>query len=107
MIKTAGANVSPREVEAAILERDRARRPRRRASTTRRAARWWRRAVRVPADRAVDVDDLRDRLARAALGLQGAAPVPASLADDAVPMLSSGKLDLRALEELLGERLTR
>ena len=48
MIKTAGANVSPREVEAAILEVAGPRRPRRRASTTRPAGQVVAALVRAP-----------------------------------------------------------
>ena len=99
MIKTAGANVSPREVEAAILEvsglvahvigvddPERGQvvaaldpRARRGASTSRACALQLRRllsAYKVPKRMLV---------------------VP----DEAVPMMSSGKLDLRALRELL------
>ena len=72
MIKTAGANVSPREVEAAILEvsglvahvvaiDDEAR------------GQLVGALVRAP-DGSVDVDDLRARLRGSALGLQGAPP---------------------------------
>ena len=100
LIKTAGANVSPREVEAAIAEVagltahvvgvDDAERGQVVAAL-----------VRVPADstRELDVDDLRTRLR----GRLSAYKVPRRvlvLADADVPMLSSGKLDLRALKEL-------
>ena len=72
MIKTAGANVSPREVEAAILEvsglvahvvgvDDEAR------------GQLVGALVRAP-EGSVDVDELRARAAASALGLQGAAP---------------------------------
>ena len=101
MIKTAGANVSPREVEGAILEVtglvahvvgvDDAARGQLVAAL-----------VRAPADRAVDVDDLRARLRQRL----SAYKVPRRIVvapDDAVPMMSSGKLDLRALRELLGD----
>jgi acyl-CoA synthetase (AMP-forming)/AMP-acid ligase II len=100
MIKTAGANVAPREVEAAILEVsglvahvvgvDDAARGQVVAAL-----------VRAPAHPAVDVDDLRARL-RLRLS---AYKVPRRIVvapDDAVPMMSSGKLDLRALKEMLG-----
>src|SRR6185369_11362494 len=79
VIKTSGANVSPRQVEAA--------------------------AVRVPAGRDVGVDvgvyvdELRERLGERL----SAYKVPRRfllLADEAVPLLSSGKLDRRALEAL-------
>jgi acyl-CoA synthetase (AMP-forming)/AMP-acid ligase II len=101
MIKTAGANVSPREVEAAILEVsglaahvvgvDDAARGQVVAAL-----------VRAPAEPAVDVDDLRARLRQRL----SAYKVPRRIVvapDDAVPMMSSGKLDLRALKELLGD----
>jgi acyl-CoA synthetase (AMP-forming)/AMP-acid ligase II len=101
MIKTAGANVSPREVEGAILEVsglvahvvgvDDLERGQVVAAL-----------VRAPAGRTVDVDDLRSRLR----GRLSAYKVPRRIAvapDDEVPMMSSGKLDLRALKELLGE----
>ena len=105
MIKTAGANVSPREVEAAILEVsgltahvvgvDDAARGQVVAAL-----------VRAPADgpeggAGVDVDDLRARLRQRL----SAYKVPRRIVvapDDAVPMMSSGKLDLRALKEMLG-----
>jgi len=100
MIKTAGANVSPREVEAAILEVsglvahvvgvDDAARGQVVAAL-----------VRAPAERAVDVDDLRARLRQRL----SAYKVPRRIVvapDDAVPMMSSGKLDHRALKEMLG-----
>ncbi|MGO9856487.1 MAG: class I adenylate-forming enzyme family protein [Acidimicrobiales bacterium] len=104
MIKTAGANVSPREVEAAILDAsglvshvvgvdDEAR------------GQVVAAVVRVPADGTggeVDADQLRILL-RERLS---AYKVPRRIRvvhDDEVPMMSSGKLDLRALKELLGE----
>jgi acyl-CoA synthetase (AMP-forming)/AMP-acid ligase II len=99
MIKTAGANVSPREVEAAIAELtglvahvvgiDDAERGQLVAA-----------AIRAPRgqaapDPALLRAALRDRLS--------AYKVPKRflvLADDEVPMLSSGKLDARALKDL-------
>jgi acyl-CoA synthetase (AMP-forming)/AMP-acid ligase II len=100
MIKTAGANVSPREVEAAILEvsglvahvvaiDDEAR------------GQLVGALVRAP-EGSVDVDELRARLR----GRLSAYKVPRRVAvvpAEKVPMMSSGKLDLRALKELLGE----
>jgi acyl-CoA synthetase (AMP-forming)/AMP-acid ligase II len=103
MIKTAGANVSPREVEAAILDvsgllahvvglEDAAR------------GQVVAALVRAPADTDVadvDVDDLRARLR----GQLSAYKVPRRImvvADAGVPMLSSGKVDLNALKVLLG-----
>jgi acyl-CoA synthetase (AMP-forming)/AMP-acid ligase II len=103
MIKTAGANVSPREVEAAILEvsglvahvvgiDDEAR------------GQIVAALVRAPADGSeadVGVDELRSRLR----GRLSAYKVPRTMvvvpAHD-VPMMSSGKLDQRALRKLLG-----
>jgi acyl-CoA synthetase (AMP-forming)/AMP-acid ligase II len=99
MIKTAGANVSPREVEAAILEvsgltahvvgvDDEAR------------GQVVAALVRAPDGAAVDVDDLRARLNDRI----SAYKVPRRIAvvpDAEVPMMSSGKLDLRALREML------
>ena len=98
MIKTSGANVSPLEVEAAIRDltgltahvigiADDAR------------GQVVAAAVRVPAGRVVNVDELRGELA----ARLSAYKVPRRfllLADDAVPVLSSGKLDRLALEAL-------
>ena len=102
MIKTSGANVSPREVEAAIQEltglaahviglADAAR------------GQVVAAALRVPADRIVNVDELRERLA----ARLSAYKVPRRfllLGDDAVPLLASGKLDRPALEALFDAR---
>ena len=98
MIKTAGANVSPREVEAAILEAsglvahvvgvDDAERGQLVAAL-----------VRAP-EGSVDLDALRGQLRR----LLSAYKVPKRMLvvpDEAVPMMSSGKLDLRALRKML------
>jgi acyl-CoA synthetase (AMP-forming)/AMP-acid ligase II len=102
MIKTSGANVSPREVEDAILQvtglaahvigiADEAR------------GQVVAAAIRVPAGRAdVDVDRLRRELAERL----SAYKVPRRfllLPDDAVPLLSSGKLDRVALEALFDD----
>jgi acyl-CoA synthetase (AMP-forming)/AMP-acid ligase II len=101
MIKTSGANVSPREVEAAIHEitglaahvigiADAAR------------GQVVAAALRVPAGRAVDLDALRERLAVRL----SAYKVPRRfllLPDEAVPVLSSGKLDRPALEALFDD----
>jgi acyl-coenzyme A synthetase/AMP-(fatty) acid ligase len=101
MIKTAGANVSPREVEAAILDV---------AGLTahvvgiddRERGQVVAAAVRVPSGTTpVDTGELRAALAERL----SAYKVPRRivlLADDEVPMMSSGKLDLRALKDLLG-----
>ena len=58
--------------------------------------------VRAPADRDVDIDDLRTAL-RARLSAYKVPRRIVVLPDDAVPMMSSGKLDLRALKEMLGD----
>jgi acyl-CoA synthetase (AMP-forming)/AMP-acid ligase II len=116
MIKTAGANVSPREVEAAILEVsglvahvvgvDDAARGQVVAAL-----------VRVPSGAAgtagaagaagtgeteVDAEALRTRL-RERLSAYKVPRRVVFAPDEAVPMMSSGKLDLRALRELLGD----
>ncbi len=99
MIKTAGANVSPREVEAAIADAtglvahvvglDDAERGQVVAA-----------ALRVPRGQsAPDVDELRGTL-RAKLSAYKVPQRWLVLTDDAVPMLSSGKLDARSLKEL-------
>lgn len=96
MIKTSGANVSPREVEAAILEHtglvahvvglDDADRGQVVAA-----------AVRVPDGRVVDADALRAEL-RHHLSAYKVPRRMLLLRDVDVPMMSSGKLDLRALK---------
>jgi acyl-CoA synthetase (AMP-forming)/AMP-acid ligase II len=98
MIKTAGANVSPREVEAAILEV---------SGLTAHVVgvddpeRGQVVAVLIRApEGGVDLDDLRVQLRRRL----SAYKVPKRMLvvpDDEVPMMSSGKLDLRALREML------
>jgi len=102
VIKTSGANVSPLEVEAAIRDLtglaahvlgipDDAR------------GQLVAAAIRVPDDRVVDVDTLRTRLSERLSSYK----VPRRfllLADDAVPLLSSGKLDRQALEALFDAR---
>ncbi|HEX4015591.1 MAG TPA: class I adenylate-forming enzyme family protein [Frankiaceae bacterium] len=100
MIKTAGANVSPREVEAAILDLaglvahvvgiEDAERGELVAA-----------AIRVPAgQREPDGEQLRRDL-RAKLSAYKVPQRVVFLADQDVPMLSSGKLDSRALKERL------
>jgi acyl-CoA synthetase (AMP-forming)/AMP-acid ligase II len=98
MIKTSGANVSPREVEAAIHAltglaahvigvRDEAR------------GQLVAAALRVPAGRTLDIEALREQLAERLSSYK----VPRRfllLRDDEVPMLASGKLDRSALEAL-------
>ena len=100
MVKTAGANVSPREVEAAILEvsglvahvvgiDDEAR------------GQVVAALVRAPADgSAVDVDGLRASL-RQRLSAYKVPRTMVVVPEREVPMMSSGKLDQRALRELL------
>ena len=99
MIKTAGANVSPREVEAAIADVsglvahvvgiDDAERGQLVAA-----------AVRVPRhQQAPGSDELRTAL-RKKLSAYKVPQRFLMLADTDVPMLSSGKLDARALKEL-------
>jgi len=101
MIKTAGANVSPREVEAAIAEEtglvahvvglDDPERGQVVAA-----------ALRVPPGReAPDPEVLRAGL-RARLSAYKVPRRFLALADDDVPLLSSGKLDARALRERFG-----
>ena len=101
MIKTSGANVSPREVESAIADltgltahvigiADDAR------------GQVVAAALRVPADRRVEVEALRDQLAQRLSSYK----VPRRflmLSDDAVPLLPSGKLDRPALEALFAD----
>jgi acyl-CoA synthetase (AMP-forming)/AMP-acid ligase II len=97
MIKTSGANVSPREVEAAILEvsgivahvvgiDDETR------------GQVVAALLRAPAG-SVDVEDLRTRL-RTVLSAYKVPKLIVVVPDEQVPMMSSGKLDNRALKEL-------
>jgi acyl-CoA synthetase (AMP-forming)/AMP-acid ligase II len=99
MIKTAGANVSPSEVEAAILEvsglvahvvgvEDHHR------------GQLVAALVCAPADAVVDLDDLGVRL-RQRLSTYKVPRRIVVVPEDEVPMMSSGKLDLRALKKLL------
>jgi acyl-CoA synthetase (AMP-forming)/AMP-acid ligase II len=101
MIKTAGANVSPREVEAAIAEcsglvahvvgvDDPVR------------GQVVAALVRAPSSDvgAVDVDGLRAAV-RERLSAYKVPRRIVVVADDGVPMMSSGKVDLRAIRELL------
>jgi acyl-CoA synthetase (AMP-forming)/AMP-acid ligase II len=98
MIKTAGANVSPREVEAVIADLagcvahvvgiDDPERGQLVAA-----------AIRAPrTGEPIDVDELRAAL-RTRLSAYKVPRRFLVLADDEVPMLSSGKLDARALKE--------
>jgi len=102
MIKTSGANVSPREVEAVILEltgltayvvgvADEAR------------GQVVAAMIRVPAGQArPNADELRARL-RARLSAYKVPRRIVAVADSEVPMMSSGKVDLRALKARLGD----
>jgi acyl-CoA synthetase (AMP-forming)/AMP-acid ligase II len=101
MIKTSGANVSPREVEAAIDDAsglvahvigidDEAR------------GQIVAAAVRSPSPAEVDVEALRTAL-RERLSAYKVPRLIVALTDEDVPMMSSGKLDLRALRALLAE----
>jgi acyl-CoA synthetase (AMP-forming)/AMP-acid ligase II len=98
MIKTAGANVSPREVEAAILET---------AGLVAHVVgiedeiRGQVVAALVRTDAPIDVDDLRARL-KQRLSAYKVPRTIVAVPDASVPMMSSGKIDLRALKELLG-----
>jgi acyl-CoA synthetase (AMP-forming)/AMP-acid ligase II len=98
MIKTSGANVSPLEVEAAIRDlTGLTAHVIGIADATR--GQVVAAALRVPAGRGVNVDELRGGLA----ARLSAYKVPRRfllLADDAVPMLSSGKVDRLVLEAL-------
>jgi acyl-CoA synthetase (AMP-forming)/AMP-acid ligase II len=100
MIKTSGANVAPREVEAAILDLtglashvvgvDDADRGQIVAA-----------AIRVQVGTVVDPHELRAAL-RERLSAYKVPRRILLLADDDVPMMSSGKLDARALKGLFG-----
>ena len=99
MIKTAGANVSPREVEAALARGGGPGGPRGRGR--RRGPGPGRRRAGARAEEgAVDVDDLtarlRERLSAYKVPRRIRVVGPAD-----VPMMSSGKLDLRAIKDLL------
>jgi acyl-CoA synthetase (AMP-forming)/AMP-acid ligase II len=97
MIKTSGANVSPREVEAAIL-----------AETGLQShvvgvaddnkGQLVAAAIRIPpATTAPDPENLRFRL-RSRLSAYKVPQLLLMMDEDAVPMMSSGKLDIRALK---------
>lgn len=110
MVKTAGANVSPREVEAAILEvsglvahvvgvDDPARGQV--VAALVRAPSTTTDATATPGGE-VDVDDLRARLRQRLSAYKVPRRIVVVPGED-VPMMSSGKLDLRALKEMLGD----
>ena len=99
MIKTAGANVSPREVEAVLgdaglrshvigLDDD---------------ERGQRVAAAIVSDEPVDLDALQAML-REKLSSYKVPKTFLVLAEDDVPMMSSGKLDARALRALFDGR---
>jgi acyl-CoA synthetase (AMP-forming)/AMP-acid ligase II len=102
MIKTAGANVSPREVEAAIAEAtglrshvigiDDATRGQLVAA-----------AIVRPDRGSVDVDAVRAALTDR-LSAYKIPKVVQVVSAEEIPMMSSGKLDLRALKAMLGDR---
>jgi acyl-CoA synthetase (AMP-forming)/AMP-acid ligase II len=103
MVKTAGANVSPREVEAAILEL---------TGLTAHVlglpdperGQIVAAAIRVPAGvQSPDVEALRTSL-RATLSAYKVPALIVSMRDDEVPMMSSGKLDSPALKAQLERR---
>jgi acyl-CoA synthetase (AMP-forming)/AMP-acid ligase II len=102
MIKTSGANVSPREVEVAILEEtglvahvvgiDDGTRGQLVAA-----------AVRIPpGTEAPEPDELRTRL-RSRLSAYKVPRLVKMMADAEVPMMSSGKLDVQTLKERFRE----
>jgi acyl-coenzyme A synthetase/AMP-(fatty) acid ligase len=98
MIKTAGANVSPREVEAAILEV---------SGLSSHVVgvddpgRGQVVAALLRSSGEVDVEDLRARL-RERISAYKVPKKVLVVPDAEVPMMSSGKLDQRALKELFG-----
>jgi acyl-CoA synthetase (AMP-forming)/AMP-acid ligase II len=99
MIKTAGANVSPREVEAAILDA---------AGLTAHVlgiddterGQIVAAAIVVPAGRHLDEAALRSQLAERLSAYKVPRRVRA-FAEGGIPMMSSGKIDARALKDLL------
>ena len=97
MIKTAGANVSPREVEAASRDVTGGLAATCRADDADGGSSLRRRSAAEP-DAAPRSTRCAPRCARA-LRLQGAAAVPRAR-DDEVPMLSSGKLDMPAIRSV-------
>lgn len=94
LIKTAGANVSPREVEAVLADAG----LRAHVLGLDDAERGQRVAAAIVSEAPVDLDAIRARLHERLSSYK----VPKAflvLAERDVPMLSSGKLDLRALKE--------
>lgn len=105
MIKTRGANVSPREVEAAIAALTGLR-----AHVTGldddAAGQLVAAAIVAPEGSAAEAIDL-DALRRDLAGVLSTYKVPAvlvAMTEDQVPMMSSGKLDARALKAVLDGR---
>ena len=103
MIKTAGANVSPSEVEARAARRHRrSRRARDRPARRPNAARSSAAIVLADPDDAPDLDELRRDL-RARLSAYKVPRRFAVVAPDALPMLPGGKPDLRTIVERFDE----
>jgi acyl-CoA synthetase (AMP-forming)/AMP-acid ligase II len=100
MIKTAGANVSPREVEAVLAEAAGLRAHVVGLSDT---ARGQRVAAAIVSDQPVDLGALT-ALLRERLSSYKVPTTFLVLAERDVPVLSSGKLDLRALKALFDGR---
>lgn len=96
LIKTAGANVSPREVEAVLAEAAGLRAHVVGLDDTDRGQRV---AAAIVSDEPVDLEAVQ-RVLRERLSSYKVPRTFLVLAKDAVPMLSSGKLDLRALKAL-------
>jgi acyl-CoA synthetase (AMP-forming)/AMP-acid ligase II len=96
MIKTAGANVSPREVEAVFAE---AVGLQAHVIGIEDHERGQRVAAAIISDQAVDLDAVKARL-RERLSSYKVPKAFLVLAEDDVPMMSTGKLDARALKAL-------
>jgi acyl-CoA synthetase (AMP-forming)/AMP-acid ligase II len=99
MIKTAGANVSPREVEAVLADAG----LRAHVIGLDDADRGQRVAAAIVSDEPVDLDALKTLLGERLSSFK----VPKTflvLAADELPVMSSGKLDQRALKELFDGR---
>ena len=100
MIKTAGANVSPREVEAVLAEAAGLRAHVVGIDDTDRSQQV---AAAIVSDEPVDLEALK-RVLRERLSSYKVPKTFLVLAKDDVPMMSSGKLDLRALKALFDGR---
>ena len=107
IIKTGGANVSPREVDEALVEASR-RQGRRRPSAcrTRRSARSSSPASCRTTARALDAEEIRRFLAGTAGQLQGAARRCCSSATDEIALTGNAKIKSAELRELAAERLS-